>query len=63
MGDGCTDPELVLDCFQQGLTEVANAEHVERTTIGGGQQRERATSSEMTPPKTSGAINQDHVDV
>jgi len=35
------DFELILDCFQQGLTEVANAEHVERTTVGGGKYMEQ----------------------
>jgi len=27
-----TDRELILDCFQQGPTEVANAKHVDGTT-------------------------------
>ena len=32
-GEGCADRELALDCFQEGLTEVANAKHLESTTI------------------------------
>jgi len=35
VGEGRTDRELMFDCFQQGLSEVANTEHLERSTIEG----------------------------
>jgi len=57
------DRELILDCFQQGLAEVANTEHVEGTTREGGQQSNQAISPEVTLPKTSGTSTQDRVGV
>jgi len=33
LGEGCPDRKLLLDFFQEGLAEVANAEHLGSGTI------------------------------
>jgi len=63
MGEERTDRKFILDCFQQGLTEVANAKHVEGTTIEEGQQGDQATSSGMTSPRNGATLTQDRVGV
>ena len=35
MIEGDSDRELVLYCFQEGLSEAANANHLPRAAIGG----------------------------
>jgi len=60
------DRHLVLNCFQEGLTEVTNAHHLEGTTIEEDQKRSRGTGPEVTSPKTSSRVAvaaQDHVKV
>ena len=39
--EDCSDRQLILNRFQEGLTEVTNAEHVEGTTIEEGQQKSK----------------------
>jgi hypothetical protein len=57
---------FLLGCVQEGLGKVAYAKHMEGTSVGRGQQRDRVASSESTSPKTSrfgiGNSTQDHVD-
>jgi hypothetical protein len=38
IGEYPPDLQLILDCFQEGLTEVGNTEHLEGSTIEEGQQ-------------------------
>ena len=66
VGEERPDRHLILDCFQEGLTEVANAERVERAAIDKCQQRDQITNPEVTSPKvgvTSDAGARDHVEV
>jgi hypothetical protein len=51
MGEWSPDLQLILDCFQEGLTEVGNAKHLEGTAIEEDQQGDQATNSEMNHRK------------
>ena len=37
--EGDSDRELVLNCFQEGVSEVGHADHLPRAAAGGCQQR------------------------
>ena len=66
MRERSPDRHLALNRFQEGLTEVVNAQHLEGTTIEEDQKRSRGTGPEVTSPKTSGRVAvtaQDHVNV
>ena len=61
-----TDREFVLDCFQEGITEVANAEHLPRATARERQSVDQARNIEIVSPETSSRISrntQDHIEV
>jgi len=60
------DRHLVLNRFQEGLTEVANAQHLVGATIEEYQKRSQVTGTEVTSPKTSrriGVSTQDHINI
>jgi hypothetical protein len=55
LGTGKCSPHLrlILNCFQEGLTEVGNWKHLPGTTIEEDQQRDRVTSSETNHRKSA----------
>jgi len=66
MRERSPDRHLVLDCFQESLTEVVNAQHLVGTAVKEGQRRSQVTGPEMTSPKSGGRVGistQDHVNV
>lgn len=61
------DLEFAFECFQEGFANVADTEHLPRTTIEGiFQKRACAANAETVSPKSGGTIGrraQDHVNV
>ena len=51
IGERLPDLQLILNCFQEGLTEVGNWKHLPGTTIEEDQQRDRVTGSETNHRK------------
>ena len=56
VGDSHSYIQLTLDCFQEGLTNVADTEHVGGNTIGD-QQRVQETCPGINPPRSNGRID------
>ena len=56
MGERSPDLQLILDCFQESLTEVGDGKHLPGTTIEEDQRRDQVTSSEMNHRKSPLAL-------
>ena len=48
--------QLILDCFQESLTEVGDGKHLPGTTIEEDQRRDHIASSEMNHRKSAVAF-------
>ena len=64
--EGDSDRELILYCFQEGLSEVANTNHLPSATVERCQRRGKGMNLETISPRTGtsiGARTQDDVQV